>query len=79
MSEPTPAPTIDAKTTPEYAEGRQAFLDGRPNDDNPYPKKSTDNNERTRWFVGWYDAKYELWNARFDAKRRASVELRKGR
>ena len=77
MTKPTPA--VDAKTTTEYAEGRQAFLDGKPCDDNPYPKTSTDNNERTRWFRGWYDAKYKPLFDRLDAKYGTHVELREGK
>ena len=59
MTEPTPAPTVDASTTAEYAEGRQAFLDDKPDSVCPYGGQGKGNNERYRWFAGWLAAKYE--------------------
>ncbi|KKM87475.1 hypothetical protein LCGC14_0643400 [marine sediment metagenome] len=60
-------PTVDAKTTTEYAEGRQAFLDEKPNKVCPYDGHGRGNNERYRWFAGWFDAKYKPLFDRLDA------------
>ncbi len=78
MTDPTP--TVDAKATTEYAEGRHAFLDGQvmspSHDPCPYPMKTAKNNERTRWHVGWYDARCEAFLDRLDAKYGTPIELR---
>ncbi len=77
MTEPTPAPTIDAKATTEYAEGRQAFLDKKPNDDCPHTSRRGFNNKRYCWLVGWYDARTA---ANAEVRLAANpVELRKGK
>jgi hypothetical protein len=54
---PCDVPGVDDETrkSPEYVEGLKAFDRGEPNSENPYPR----GDKRTRWFVGWYDAKYE--------------------
>ena len=62
-----PKPIIDPTTTEEYAEGRQAFLDGKPDADNSYPKKAG-TNQRTWWFIGWYDARTQSLYDRLNAK-----------
>ena len=76
MSEPTPAPTIDATTTTEYVEGREAFLDGKPNSECPHTSRRGFNNTRYCWLVGWYDARTA---ANAVARLAANpVELRRG-
>lgn len=76
----TPAPTIDAKTTTEYAGGRQAFLDGKSNDASPHPKGASGNNAKRQWWLdGWYDAKLKPLHDRLDAKCGTPIELREGR
>lgn len=70
-------PTVDAKTTTEYTEGRQAFLDGKPNKACPYPKE-TSSGERRRWFDGWFDAKLQPLHDRLDVKCGTPIELREG-
>ena len=55
MTKPIPAPTVDAETTTEYAEGCQAFLDVEA--DCPYVSQRGFNNNRYCWFVGYHDAR----------------------
>ncbi len=44
-----------AEITLEYDEGREARRDGVGVEDNPYPHGQGLNNQRFRWYVGWYD------------------------
>lgn len=54
-SKPPPEP----ETTDEYREGREAREEDADVDSNPYPMGRGLNQSRVRWFIGWYDEKYE--------------------
>ncbi len=57
MTDSLPAYQEDTDSTPEYAEGKAAFLAGKSTDDNQKPK-----NRRYFWFMGYYDAKWARWH-----------------
>ena len=48
--------------TKAYQKGREAFLVGWGNSENPYPSGQAFgrgmSNNRVEWFNGWYDAKF---------------------
>lgn len=51
--------TEQALACTPYCKGRAAFLAGEPNKHCPYHSKHGMTDERTQWFTGWFDAKYE--------------------
>jgi len=48
-------PEIDPKQTREYAEGHDAFLNGK--SDCPYSSQRGFSNKRFLWWVGWLDTR----------------------
>lgn len=54
--------SVDVVGTKEYREGYAAFAEGLVTADNPYPHAGESgigglNDQRYRWYVGWYDAR----------------------
>ena len=53
---------VGLETTKPYLEGVEAFKNNTPSENNPYPSGSQNghmgmNDDRYRWFMGWYDIK----------------------
>lgn len=58
MSEEIKTLPADARSLPEYEEGRQAFFSGNGEDDNPHTGGTLGTgsfNSRVAWFTGYFD------------------------
>ena len=73
--DPAQADEMPIEDTDEYGEGRVACRDGVSVNDNPHPSGKGMNNQRYRWFVGWYDERMKHLTGA-DAENLEKVEVK---
>lgn len=61
--------TVDTDPVePTFAEGRAAFLAGKPDTDNPYPRAAGNSAHRIHWFDGYLGARTDAFLERLEER-----------